>query len=153
MSSPSSPPLTLDVSLRRTERRIAHSALAVAAIAPCLLLGGPVVGRLAIAALLLAAVYEGVRRAGWLAGVSRVDRLSWLPDGRWLIAAGGGDAECELCSSSRVSSRGVWLHLRNRAMRRNYYMLLARGDVAEDDLRRLIVRLRLDAARPQADAG
>lgn len=148
MSSPSSPPLTLDVGARRAERRVAYVAMTMAVLAPWPLPLSAAVS-LAISAALACALCIGFRSVGWFDPSLRIVRISWLADGRWMLWDGdGGASECELRPDTRVGRGIVWLSLRSTAVPgRNFYMLLMRRDGSLDELRRLIVRLRLDGAR------
>lgn len=147
MSSPSSPPLIIDVSDRPAERRLVWAACVIAAALPAGVLPWPSwqLVSLVFVAFLLAAF----RAHGWLGGARRVVRVAWRADGQWHIEqADGRSAQCELCLSSRVAGRVVWLQLRTKSgPRRRISLILTRGRSTDDDLRRLIVRLRLDVPR------
>jgi len=153
MSSPSSPPLILDVGVRRAEGRVAYVAIAAAVLAP-LLFDLQAIVSILVSAIIACVVCIGLRRMGWVGASRRIVRVSWLADGRWMLSDGEDRvAECDLCRGTRAAPGLVWLHLRSVPVpRRNFYMLLTRRDGLEDALRRLVVRLRLDAARPPGRA-
>ena len=94
-----------------------------------------------------AAVIAGLWMHGWLGGARRLARIARLPDGRWQLRdARHTDVIAELRSDSRVGARWVWLRWNaESAWARRRSMLLVHGDLPAADLRRLIVRLRLDA--------
>lgn len=152
MSSTSSPPLHCEVHSRRTERRVATVALTAGALAPFMAgLPGDVSMLCALAATLL--IGSGLRRAGWLRPEGGIAAMSWLADGRWLLTDRRGRAvEGVLRSESRVGRRGVWLrwdvstHESGRPGVARRSLLLAGGDMPANELRRLIVRLRLEGA-------
>lgn len=146
MFFPSSPPLVLDVSKRRLESGLAVAALALAALTPWMLASRPSSALFATAAVSVCLVYVGLRRAGWLVAPNRIVRVAWLADGRWRLTTRRGETlECELRHDSRVTPSCVWLRFRCvQAPRRVFTLLLARSDGAAEELRRLIVRLRID---------
>jgi hypothetical protein len=141
MSSRDSPPLSLEVRKRGAERWCAATLVALTVLAvvqtsmqapltgvSLTLVGGAVLG-------------YGMWRAQWF-GSRRLVRIAWLPDGRWqLVDASGVVVEASLRGDSRVGSHYAWLRWDADIVRS---MLLFRGDLTEADLRRLIVRLRID---------
>jgi hypothetical protein len=147
MSSSTSSALTLDVEGRRTERRCILAASGLAACASTLA-GLQSVAVAAVLALVGAGVLAyGFWRAGWV-GSARIVRIAWLSDGRWLIAASSGRSiEGQLRADSRVGTWWVWLRWDADRVRS---MLLFRGDLTEPDLRRLIVRLRIEGVGSRA---
>jgi hypothetical protein len=100
-----------------------------------------------------AAVITGLWLQGWLGGARRWARIAWLPDGRWQLRdARHTDVIAELRADSRIGARWLWLRWNaESAWRSRPSMLLVHGDIPTADLRRLIVRLRLDAC-PQTAA-
>lgn len=145
--SPGFPTLALDVSLRRCGRRLAVLLLALSGAAPALAasnIGIP--AALTLALLALAAGACGLVRAGWLGGRRQITRIVWQADGRWLLTdARGRHHEAILRPDTRMSTSFIWLRWQlPNSPSRAPAMLLARGDAAADDLRRLRVRLKLD---------
>ena len=99
-----------------------------------------------LAALTALVVATGLARAGWLGGRDRIERIVWSSDGSWLLAdAQGRSFEGTLRDDSRVGNHLVWLRW-NASRTRS--MLLVSGDIATAELRRLVVRLRLEGVRP-----
>lgn len=148
MSLPGSPRLDLDVRLRRAERWIAVSALALALCLPALWLSTPLAfaGGVPLALLLAA----GFHRAGWLAGDRRIARMVWSSEGEWLLLDSAGRAHtAELCADTRIGPSALWLRWQSpTAATRS--MLLLPGDMPRHQLRRLSVRLRIDHQLPPA---
>ncbi|MDY6946926.1 MAG: hypothetical protein SXG53_14515 [Pseudomonadota bacterium] len=148
-------PLTIDVRGRRSERRLAVLAWLALAIATNLLALPPLTAVLLfmIASIL---VIAGLWWHGWLAGVRRLTGVSWLCDGSWLLSDAGRTFRATLSPHVRVGSRWLWLRWHVDAGSpgpRRRSMLLVRGDICDQDLRRLGVRLRLDpACRQQSPA-
>lgn len=102
-------------------------------------------------------VWLGFRRAGWVSADHRIVGVSWLPESGWrLTDRCNRTIEGVLRSDSRVGGRCVWLRWDTDGLPFNRKsMLLTAGDIPERDLRRLVVRLRIegpahDAAGPQA---
>src|SRR5687768_3315603 len=116
-------PMTIDVRARRTERRLGVLALLAVALTSALatltpMLGAPVLGTPLFGAtmlgttLVLAAVSIGLGlwRQGWLGGKRRLTAISWLADGRWLLAdADHASMSADLRADSRVGGRWLWL--------------------------------------------
>jgi hypothetical protein len=147
MSLQGSPRMELDVRRRRWERRVAWLALIVVPVSPLLVLSGPMAVGCAASALCLVAA--GLQRAGWIGRRYRIQRFVWTPDDRWqLTDAKGRVSAATLRVDSRIGSVFVWLRWNANRTRS---MLLVSGDVAAADLRRLIVRLRLEGVRPVRD--
>lgn len=150
MSLPNSPPLNLELRAPRHEAQIAWAAVILAAAVPTLFfpsIPGVMVGFFAGGVL-----YLGFANAQWLAPARSIARLSWLADGRWLAQDAAGTVwECELRSSSRAFAKAAWLCLEpSDASRKPFYLLLTSGGLRHPgELRRLIVRLRLDGMRSQ----
>lgn len=98
-------------------------------------------------------VIAGLWLHGWLGGAHRLARIARLPDGRWQLRdARHTDVIAELRADSRVGARWLWLRWNaGSAWRPQPSMLLVHGDLPTADLRRLSVRLRLDAC-PQTAA-
>lgn len=99
------------------------------------------------------AALAGLWLHGWLGGPRRLARIARLPDGRWQLRdERHTDVIAELRADSRIGARWVWLRWNaESAWPRRPSMLLVDGDLPPADLRRLIVRLRLDAC-PQSAA-
>lgn len=147
MSSQGSPTLELDVRRRRWERPIAATALVVVAAMPWLL-GWRVSLWLPFAVSVLLPVAAGLHRAGWLGGRACLRRAVWRSDGRWLLVDGRGrSCEAQLRTDTRVGGAYVWLRW---DADRTRSMLLVHGDLAAPELRRLIVRLRMESVAPAA---
>jgi hypothetical protein len=155
MSSPSSPPLILDVADRPAERWIGYGTVAAAFVLPFGALPFETHSILLAAVLLSALVVVSLRACGWLGGPHCVVHVAWLADGRWIaVQASGATAECELCLNSRIGARALWLRLRPiGASARTFSLLLSRAHDPDDQVRRLIVRLRLDVPRGGAATG
>ncbi len=155
MSSPSSPPLIVDVTNRPVERRLAYGTAMAAAGLPFGALVFETHSILILAGLLSALVLLGLRTCGWFGGPRRIVQLAWLTDGRWIARRANGDcAECDLCLNSRVGRQALWLRLRPvDPPAQVFSVLLSRAHESNDQLRRLIVRLRLDVPRSGAAAG
>jgi hypothetical protein len=147
MSSRDVPALTLDVSRRRTDLRCASSLLALCALASVIAgVRSPVLG-LCLAVVGLGSVSYGFWRACWW-GTRRLDRIAWLPDGRWLLSERGGQSlEGRLRGDSRVGASYLWLRWDADIVRS---MLLFHGDLTEPELRRLIVRCRIQGLQSLA---
>ena len=150
MSSPSLPTLTVDARSRRLEPRVALLALGLGAVAPVLLTGldFAATGVASIAAILL--LGTGLRHAGWLPSRRRLAAFVWHADGRWLLTdVCNTTFEGRLCADARLTERCVWLRWRVESQRlaSARTMLLARGDVAESELRRLIARLGIEGSK------
>lgn len=154
MSSPSSPPLILDVADRALERGIAYGTLAAAAVLPWGALPFETYSSLLVSIILTAVVATGLKGCGWLGGPLRIVRLSWLADGRWIaVRANGSAVECELCLNSCIGPFALWLRLRSLGPRATVFpLLLSRAHAPNDQLRRLVVRLRFDVPRSGAAA-
>lgn len=155
MSSTSSPPLIVDVRDRPAERWVGYGAIATAAILPFGALPFETHSNLLLSSFLSAAVLVGLRVCRWLGGPRRIVQVAWLADGGWLaVQANGAASKCELCHNSRVGARAVWLRLRPiEGHARAFSLLLSRAQDPGDQLRRLIVRLRLDVPRSGAATG
>jgi hypothetical protein len=140
MLSPDFPTLNLDVSTRRAERAVAGFIFILSVASLGLLQQPPVI----VAAVMVCAaigVGFGFRVVGWIGGPRRLTRISWQPDGTWLLNdAAGRTIEARLSGASRVTTWVLWLSWSGRAATP---LLLARGDLSSDEFRRLVVRLRL----------
>lgn len=114
-------------------------------------------------AILVATLGGGFWYAGWIGrGSRRLKAVCWLQDGRWLLMDEANRVvAAKLHADTRVFARCVWLHwagadpARDGRLRRS--LLLAAGDIADSELRRLLVRLRIEgpaalAAAPGASA-
>lgn len=154
MSSHGSPTLVLELRQMRGQRLAAISLMALAGLAPLLILGS--VG-LALAVLLVAlglsVLAMGFRRAGWLGGTRSVVRAIWRSDGTWqLTMASNAEVEARLLPASRMSPVAIWLRWSiepapapgSMHSPRTRTLLLLPGDLSRPDFRRLLVRLRLD---------
>ena len=146
MPLPESSRLDIEVRGRRAERRLAVIVTLAGGALPWLVLdAGPSVAAGMLLALGLAA---GFHRAGWLGGARRIERMVWASDGLWLlIDAAGHGREASLAADTRVGLGCVWL--RWQVPGANSMLLLA-GDVPPGQLRRLLVRLRMDRQEPAA---
>jgi hypothetical protein len=145
--------MTIDVRGRRIERLLGVVALIAAAVASALLFAPLQAAVLSAGAVVV--VLGGLWRQGWLGGERRLRSLSWLPDGRWLLAdARHPDMPADLLAGSRVGSRWLWLRWSASCSQRPHRrsMLLVHGDIPAADLRRLTVRLRLQSQVPGSHA-
>ena len=134
MSSPGLPTLTIDVAARRTERRLVVATLLIVPFAMWQS-GLPSAG-----VLVTFVIACGFVALGWVGGRSRIARIVCRPDGRWsLCEASGRVIDADLSMASRASPHAVWLrwHASRRAL------LLVRGDIPDNEFRRLLVRLRV----------
>ena len=153
MSLPDSAMLMVDVRARRAERLLGAWALLAVAVTSALLSSlSPLLATLLFA---LAAVTIALElwRQGWLGGQRRLTAISWLPDGRWLLADGcDSSMPADLRADSRVGGQWLWLRWNAERPRRPRCrsLLLVGGDIPTPDLRRLVTRLRL---APQLAAG
>lgn len=141
--------MTIDVRGRRTERLLGMVALVAVAVAAALLPSFTAMQVALFYTCATAVVLSGLWRQGWLGGARRLTGLSWLADGQWLLTdARHAAMPAELLGGSRVGSRWVWLRLRADDSQRPHRraMLLLHSDLAAADLRRLVVRLRLQSA-------
>ena len=145
--------MTIDVRARSAERLLGGLALGAVGVSAALAPLAPIQSGL----FLLAAVCIGLGlwRQGWLGGERRLTAISWLPDGRWLLSdARHTSIPAELRGDSRVGSRWLWLRWNVdcslRPRRRS--LLLLGGDIPNSDLRRLVVRLKLEG-QPAGVAG
>ena len=138
---------TIDVRARRAERVICAFALLGLAGAAVLLFPPISFVSSALFIFVTAAVVAGLWLHGWLGGARRLARIAWLPDGRWQLRdARHTDVFAQLRADSRIGARWLWLRWNaESAWPRQPSMLLIHGDLPTADLRRLIVRLRLDA--------
>ena len=147
MSSQGLPRLDIDVGQRRAERWIAVGCIASALLIPCL-----VDSWLAGVALALAAAVvltAGFHRAGWLGGTDRIVRLVWFAEGHWLLLDSAGRArEASLAPDTRTGPGLLWLRWR---VADPCSLLLLRGDLPAEQLRRLSVRLRIDRQQGECD--
>jgi hypothetical protein len=145
MSSPNSPPLNLELRAPRLEAWIACVAVIVAALAPLAFLPG--MAGVACGVLAAGLVYSGFASTHWLAPAHQIARVSWLSDGRWVVEESTGTVrECELRRGSRVFAHAAWLCLNpSGSSRKPFHLLLTSFGLRHpSELRRLIVRLRLD---------
>ena len=145
MSSTSSPALILDARVRRAERLLAVCNIALAAAAPllCFVYAGALSGAAVLCTSAFAAALAawGLRRAGWLGGPQGLTFVQWTSQGDWILTSRSGEERrAQLQRTSRVASFAVWLRWR-KAPRA---LLLTSFDLPADDLRRLIVRLRME---------
>jgi len=140
MSSPDFPTLNLDVRTRRAERAVAGFTF-ISSVASLGLLQQPPITVAAVMMCAAMGIGLGFRAIGWIGGARRLTRISWQPDGTWLLSdAAGRTIEARLSGASRVTPSVLWLRWSGRA---GTPLLLARGDVSSDEFRRLVVRLRL----------
>lgn len=102
----------------------------------------------ALAAVALVASIAGLRSMGWLGGMRRLVNVAWLADGTWLLTdARQRTMRGVICSDTRVGKGWVWLRWNTSGRFDAPPMWLARGDVSDEDLRRLKVRLRIEGVR------
>ena len=142
MSLQGLPTLELDVGPRRAERRVAVLAIVFAAGAPWLADLDHTMAILALSTAGASLGWAGFRRAGWIGGPRRIDRVSWQADGQWLLVdAQGRKFEAVLRPDTRVAAGVIWLRWNAEGVRS---MLLTKGDIATGQLRRLGLRLRLE---------
>jgi hypothetical protein len=147
MSSPNSPTLTIDARSRRLEPRVAQLALLLGAVAPLLLTGFDFAAMAVASIASVALLGAGLVRAGWLPSRRRLAGFVWHADGRWLLTdVCNKTFEGRLSADARVSERCVWLRWQVGSQRSGSQrtMLLARGDIAESELRKLIARLGIE---------
>jgi hypothetical protein len=105
----------------------------------------PYPGARGAAALARMLVAFGFNRAGWLGDRERIEHVVWSSDGRWLLTdACGRQVEATLRDDTRVGNRSVWLRWNANRTRSK---LLISGDLQAAELRRLIVRLRIQGGR------
>jgi hypothetical protein len=153
MSSPNSPPLNLELRAPRVEAWIGCLAVMIAAIVPLVFL--PWVPGMVCGVLAAALIYAAFASTDWLAPAQQIARVSWLADGRWMVEEYTGTvSECELRRGSRVFAHAVWLCLDPAdASRKPLHLLLTSFRLRHpSELRRLILRLRLDDLRPLSPA-
>jgi hypothetical protein len=87
-----------------------------------------------------------LHRAGWLGRGQRIIEATWHADGHWTLwREGQPPIDAVLLGGSRVAPNCVWLHWRteDRPWQRLRSMLLTSPDLPRGELRRLVVRLRL----------
>jgi hypothetical protein len=152
MSSLNSPPLVLELRTPRPEVAIARAGVLLAALVPVTFL--PPLSALIVAVLGSVSLYIGFRRGKWLGSSAPIVRISWLPDGPWIVSDSlGRTAACELGHSSRIFANGVWLSLcRVDRKADRFHILLTRYSLTHpQELRRLIVRLRMDPTDPSVE--
>lgn len=151
MSLPGSLTLSLDAPARRAERTVAAVALLVATGAPWLAFAPSAPG-LVYGGCCVVIVAALLYRAGWLGRGQRLTGATWHADGRWtVIRDGRPPLDAELLGDSRIAAQGVWLRWRTREKPwpRCRSMLITASDLPPGQLRRLVVRLRLQGrSRP-----
>ena len=153
-SSTLTPTLMIDARSRRTETWVAILTVLAAALSSALLHLSPATA--AVTAIAMAGVIAvGFGRSGWLGGENRIETVSWVADGRWFLGDRRGRSfEVALEGGTRAACGAVWLRWSNAHGRRpRYSMLLAPGDLPSEDLRRLIVRLRIEGSRAASSPG
>jgi hypothetical protein len=145
MSSTSSPTLLCDVRSRRAEPAVALLALAAGALGPSLVTSLDTTTACAVSLISTSLILLGLWRARWV-GARRIVAVAWLSDGRWLLTdSRGATIEAALLGDSRVGGHWAWLRWSSgNSIRCTSSLLLAAGDISSGDLRRLIVRLRID---------
>jgi hypothetical protein len=105
--------------------------------------------------LAAALIYSGFAGTHWLAPAHQIARVSWLADGRWVVEEStGAVSECELGRGSRVFAHAAWLCLEPSGSSRKplHLLLTSFGLRHPSELRRLILRLRLDGVRSPSPA-
>jgi hypothetical protein len=153
MSSPNSPPLNLELRAPRLEAWIACVAVTMAALVPIAFL--PWMAGVVCGVVAAGLIYWGFASTHWLARGRQIARVSWLPDGRWLVEESTGTVrECELGRGSRVFAHAAWLCLgpSDASRKPSYLLLTSFGLRHPSELRRLILRLRLDGIRSPSPA-
>jgi hypothetical protein len=137
--------------MRRAEACAAGLVLVAGACA--VLLSGPMAwANLLAAVFCLAAIGFGLWRAGWIGSRHRIVGLRWLADGGWLLADGRETAiRAELSGDTRLGRNILWLRWKTPRARWRA-MLLVRGDLPDDALRALRVRLRIEAVERASPA-
>jgi hypothetical protein len=145
MSSPSSPTLLCDVRSRRAERTVALLALLAGALGPSLVTSLDTTAAWVISTFCVSLVWLGLWLAGWI-GARRIVGVTWMSDGCWRLTDGRGTTvDAVLRGDSRVGSHWAWLRwtIPGSFGRRSPVLLLVTGDVSANELRRLLVRLRI----------
>ena len=154
MSSPNSPPLTLELRAPRLEAWIACVAVIMAALVPLAFL--PWMAGVVCGVVAAGLMYSGFASTHWLARAHQIVRVSWLADGSWLVEESTGTVrECELRRGSRVFAHAAWLCLDTSGSSRKplHLLLTSFGLRHPSELRRLILRLRVDGVRSPSPAG
>jgi hypothetical protein len=147
----------IDVGARRTEGVVVACTLTFAVVSPWLLTSLAPAIALSAAVVVVSGLAVGFRLAGWLGGKASIEALSWISDGRWiLVDRAGVQTEAVLAAGTRVGPGLVWLRWRplNARFPLMRTMVLTDRDLPAQTLRRLVVRLRIDALeggpRPRA---
>lgn len=119
----------------------------LAVAAAVLLLALPPASTALFLALAVLIVTAGLWRQGWLGGARRLIRVSWSSAGDWRLADGrNDDIPASLSEDSRIGGSWLWLRWHTHGGRRELRsMLLLKGDLPPVELRRLVVRLRLES--------
>lgn len=144
-----------DVHARRSESVVATLTIVAGCVGPFLIdapgFSEALLASIAIGALLIRAFV----RAGWLGHANRIQAIVWGTDGRWVLTdARGRRFDAALDDASRVWPQIAWLRWRSdEGLFRPRSMLLTRLDLAPSDLRRLVVRLRLDRLKHEQAPG
>lgn len=146
MSSTSSPTLIPDVSARRSEAVVATLTIVAGCAGPFLIDGLAFGDALLLGVAIGALIAWGFVRAGWLGSANRIQTVVWEADGRWVLTdARGRHFDAALDDASRVWPQTIWLRWRTtEGLFSRRSMLLTRLDLTHSDVRRLVVRLRLD---------
>jgi len=91
-------------------------------------------------------------RIGWLGGKRVLHKALWMSDGNWrLVDRAGASWPATLHASSQVLGTLLWLRFVSERGPRE--MLLLGSDLPPDTRRRLIARLRLQAAESRGESG
>jgi hypothetical protein len=137
----------IDVRARRAEPVVVVCTLAVAGLSPWLLTSLDPAVALSAGVVAFSGMAIGFRLAGWLGGKASIETVSWISDGRWrLTDRAGAQIEANLAAGTRVGPGLVWLQWRpsNAGFPLMRTMLLTHRDLPAQELRRLVVRLRVD---------
>lgn len=144
MSSTSSPTLIPEVRVRRCDAVAATLTIVAGCAGPFLIDVLAFTDGLLLGVAMGALLIRGFVRAGWLGSANRIQTVVWAADGRWVLTdARGRRFDAVLDGSSRVWPDILWLRWQCADGLRPS-MLLTRLDLAPSELRRLVVRLRLD---------
>jgi hypothetical protein len=117
----------------------------VCAACAVVLLGAQPVWMQGLAGAAVCAIALGLWRAGWIGSRYRITGVSWSADGRWSLVDRHRSAIPALLSGdTRLAGEVVWLRWRT-AHGGSRSMLLAHGDMPAGQLRKLRVRLGVEA--------
>lgn len=154
MSSRTLPPLVLELTRGRGQRRCVATCLAASVLGPALALQWLGSGWTLVVCLMTSVLTAlAFHRAGWLRTSRRLEQAVWQPDGSWtLTGIRGQRVEGHLAADTRMSPYAVWLRWdvepsgSSRHLPRRPVALLMPSDLPGGDFRRLLVRLRVDGS-------